>query len=222
MLTSSDDYGVVVMVSRPSAVPNWPAWNVGSVTNMLQMFIYAYAFNLVLCWDLSTVTTTSYMFKGSSGSASTSAAKCSCAAGTYQFIKPRSSPSELRENPFLFYGAEPPRCPRHFLKTRQNSPCAPRTLQGLLRLLGLSSTPSNTRPPRVFNGKTKQVGNFGPNSYASWKMTPRPYGRHTWHPCLESDSSKRVSLCGRDGNANRQYRGGSRSSLRPCVITCMP
>ena len=125
----------------------------------------------------------------------------------------------MRENPILFYGAEPPRCPRHFLKTRQNSPCAPRTLQGLLRLLGLSSTPSNTRPPRVFNVKTKQVGNFGPNSYASWEVTLRPYGRHTWHPCLESASSKRVSLYVRDGNANRQYRGGSRSSLRPKVRT---
>ena len=59
------------------------AWNVGSVTSMYNMFYYASAFNQVLCWDLSAVTVTAGMFTGSSGSASTSAAKCSCAAGTY-------------------------------------------------------------------------------------------------------------------------------------------
>jgi len=85
------------------------AWDTSSVTNMFAMFSTAVAFNQdlgawdtslvntfgfmfynsgagafnqVLCWDLSTATT-SDMFYNTAGSNDPSAAKCNCGAGTY-------------------------------------------------------------------------------------------------------------------------------------------
>jgi len=57
-------------------------WNISNVVSMNYMFAGATAFNQVLCWDL-TGKVTSGMFGSSSGSASTTAAKCSCEAGEF-------------------------------------------------------------------------------------------------------------------------------------------
>jgi len=51
------------------------------------MFSSTSAFNQVLCWGLSTVTTFG-MFSASSGSANPSAPKCSCGVGTYYTGRP--------------------------------------------------------------------------------------------------------------------------------------
>jgi len=57
-------------------------WDISSVTYMYYMFSGATAFNQVLCWSTSGKVPTN-MFASSSGSASTSAAKCACVAGEY-------------------------------------------------------------------------------------------------------------------------------------------
>ena len=57
-------------------------WNISNVASLNYMFLGAAAFNQVLCWDL-TGKVTSGMFSSSPGSASTTAAKCSCIAGEY-------------------------------------------------------------------------------------------------------------------------------------------
>ena len=69
--------------SAPSFNGDLSAWDISSVTAMGYMFSGASSFGVVLCWDLSSVMDTMYMFDSSYGSASTSVAKCSCAAGTY-------------------------------------------------------------------------------------------------------------------------------------------
>jgi hypothetical protein len=59
------------------------AWDLSSATNINYIFTDATNFNQVLCWDLSSIASTTGMFAQSSGSANTTAAKCSCVAGEY-------------------------------------------------------------------------------------------------------------------------------------------
>ena len=57
-------------------------WVITSVTSAEYMFTLNFAFNQVLCWDLTGILT-SQMFVNSYGSTNTGAAKCSCIAGEY-------------------------------------------------------------------------------------------------------------------------------------------